>query len=110
MKLNCKPGDLAIVVRSEYGNVGKIVRVIKPSLGNAAAQGTEFREHDGQPWLKSNNDYLWFIECESGIRASNKKTYTLAPGRDISLRPLRNSEGEDEMLRVAGKPNKEIAA
>lgn len=83
MKLNCKPGDLAIVVKSMAGNEGKIVRVLK------------FRGID--VWHHGND--LW-------------ETDTTAPGtiaksnlfRDEWLRPLRDSKEPDETLTWAGKP------
>ena len=40
---NVKLGDLAIVVRSEMGNLGKIVKVLRP-----AGAGEKFRSADGK--------------------------------------------------------------
>lgn len=43
MGLNCKPGDLAIVVRSVIGNEGKIVRCLYLATDDEAMEITEGR-------------------------------------------------------------------
>lgn len=46
--MNCKPGDLAILIHASLEeNIGKIVKVLSSARGNA----------DGMPW--------WHISCES---------------------------------------------
>ena len=78
MKLNCKQGDLAIIVRSadEPQHIGKILRCVKfnESLGIPA---WEFEPEIGHFWL-----------C-----------------RDSILRPIRDQPGDDETLEWAGQPN-----
>lgn len=80
--MNCKQGDLAIIVRARNcpESLGAIVRCVR------------FCPHplDGSPG--------WEIEPPF-------KTFRCA--RDSALRPLRDRPGEDEMLRIAGKPRKE---
>lgn len=80
--MNCKPGDLAVIVRaiSEWQHVGKIVRVLRLvelEGENCWRTEPELRTADGRYWIG------W---------------------RDRNLRPIRDSDGEDEMLRIAGKP------
>ena len=83
--MNCKPGDLAIVVKSMCGNEGKVVEC-KRLLG-----AVEFA--DGE------------------VRVSWELTQKLPVGRhrhnifpDAWLRPIRPSDGTDETLIWAGKP------
>ncbi len=76
--MNCKPGDLAVIIRAEPGDgwLGRIVTVLHlyegPSLSPA--------------WVCD--------QVPPGFRAI----------KDSALRPIRDNDGEDEMLRIAGKP------
>lgn len=96
--MNCKPGDLAVIVRCDYPeNVGRFVRVV------CRADGSEFAWYEGEEW-----------ECEPatpviGLNADGAKTWGLEPVClfDAHLRPIRDNDGEDEILRIAGKPVKE---
>ena len=99
--MRCKPGDLAMIVRGNHAeNIGVIVEVVRlaeiglhtlPENGNTYAEGSAPR------WvIKSHGrllkhsvgwpDSLWHI------------------ARDCTLRPIRPSEGQDETLTWAGKP------
>ena len=87
--LNCKKGDLAVIVNSAAGNEGKIVRCL---------------------------DYIGLCEWDhiDGVRLNEtwRIDQKLPPFdgfdddtiEDHRLRPLRDSEGEDEVLRLVGKP------
>lgn len=84
MTLRCKPGDLALVTRGE--NVGRLVTVKARS------------EHGATRWLVS--------PLGGPLRAVNLTTW--APCRtdaahieDARLRPLRDQDGTDEVLRIA---------
>ena len=88
--MNCKQGDLAIIVRSWAGNEGKIVRCVKfiPLVVWINPDGSADREPG---WIAD----VTTINC-AGM-----------PGNkfmDSQLRPIRDQDGEDEMLRIAGKP------
>lgn len=82
--MNCAPGDLAIGVSSvpeKRVNLGCIVRVIRP--------------YPGSP-------HCWQVETLSwsdrdGVRVPPG---TLRKAADAYMRPLRDSERADEMLRV----------
>lgn len=92
--MNCKPGDLAIIVRSESGNHGCIVECIT-FYANAKFMG--HRDHVncwGVRGALRNPDRSW-PAIREGVDG-------VIP--DAWLRPLRDSDGEDEMLRIAGKP------
>lgn len=90
--MNCKPGDLAVIVNSEDTPkaVGSIVRCIKYEPG-----------HNGRP--------AWIIDKNFGDRISDDGRRLIIGNwfADFCLRPIRDQDGEDEMIRIAGKPNKE---
>lgn len=85
--MNCKPGDIAVIVRSAAGNEGAIVTCI---------------ELIPRP--------VWFMDSMPGptwrvdkvLRGVIFPTDVVA---DCQLRPLRDSDGEDEVLRIAGRPS-----
>lgn len=88
--MNCKQGDLAVIVRSSCGNEGKVVHCIRLFTNT-------FSLPDGA--LVSGPTW----EVDPPVRGWNG---LLIPGvRDALLRPLRDGEGEDEMLRLVGLPN-----
>lgn len=89
---NCKVGDLAVVVRSVTGrSIGRIVRVVR------AAPYPGLRNQDGsiERGLVWETDTLF-----KTVISGEMHPYKL----DKELRPLRDQDGEDEMLRIAGKP------
>lgn len=83
--MNCEPGDLAIVVATadgDTGSIGSVVEVIR--LGDTGAESKP-------GWVTSP------------AMDGHCRFY------DSSLRPLRDNDGEDEILRIAGKPAKGVA-
>jgi len=95
--MNCKPGDLAVVVRSRFkSNIGKLCRVICFS--------------DSQHWD-------WKVEAISPLQHATKSMAEVGivwPGQitqahDFCLRPIRDNDGEDETLAWAGKPQEVTA-
>jgi hypothetical protein len=90
MKLNCKQGDLAVIVRSRYGNEGKVLTCLRlASFAEVNAERLVIWK--GSVWVTDAT-----IDCNDGT------TTRLYP--DERLRPLRDGEGEDEMLRLVGLP------
>ncbi len=91
--MNCKPGELAIGISAapdKVRNIGAVVRVLREWPGYAGA---------------------WEVET---LSTSYERGKALPPGsirkaEDKYMRPLRDSEGADEMLRIAGKPADEFA-
>lgn len=81
--MNCKPGDLAIVIRSVAGNEGKIVRCVRSTVYRA---GLGF----GLRWWTEPVLFGPFGEPQAPL--------------DACLRPIRGSGGTDETLTWAGKP------
>lgn len=88
-EMNCKPGDLAVIVQSIHGQHGALISVEKDSG----------RRDNGQHW--------WLCKALQTIRCSNGKFIHAGDfgyAADANIRPLRDSDGEDEMLRIVGKP------
>ena len=92
--MNCKRGDLAWIVRSNSGNHGKIVECVALQLYPAYAEPT-WGVRCSRPLTRPNwrpRDYAW---CRA--RGFDEVL------KDSALRPLRDSKGEDEMLRIVGR-------
>lgn len=92
--MNCKQGDLAIHVGGSWGikspNLGKIVRCVR-FIGEIPG------------W----KDLRWEIE---GGPIVGPKGEHLRHAADKYLRPIRDNPGEDEMLRIVGKPTEVVAS
>lgn len=105
--MNCKQGDLAIVVRAKNGqteHLGKLVEVLY------AAPLTNHSLPDGFPHKASDPGY-WIVKFQSKIRvpvASHHRMAQYASVSDRALRPIRDNDGTDETLsdEWAGKPKK----
>lgn len=90
--MNCKPGDLAVILwtRNYPENIGALVRVL----------------HDSPNGPLPEYGHQWSVEPLQRVMTSIGKA---GPGGEFSmpdrfLRPLRDNDGDDEMLRIAGKP------
>lgn len=89
MTLRCKPGDLAVVVASEAGHEGKIVRVLR------------FKGWDPGYWA----DDLWETDTLAVSRLGKLDTYF----SDSQLRPIRDpgEDAQDETLDWIPVPQQE---
>lgn len=82
--MNCKPEDLAIVVRSRLGNLGRVVRCVKlvPAgtyLGATSSTGIKARARD----------LMWLIEGTTTIQYPfTKEKFEVPYAYDKNLRPL----------------------
>ena len=97
--LNCKQGDLAVVVRSKCGNAGRIVEVLMP-LGIEPLFA-------GLVWDSgaSRGAFCWLVRAlGQPLQTFSHGTWVELPMPDSVMRPLRDSDGEDESLRLVGKP------
>jgi hypothetical protein len=92
--MNCKQGDLAVFVRSEAGNEGVIVRCLR--LATTKELADNLFPVDVPRWV-----------VDRGINTTWGRFLPFAS--DKSLRPIRPGDGEDEMLRIAGKPQDVVA-
>ena len=88
--MNCKQGDLAIVVKSRAGNEGRIVTCVRlATLAEIEKHGFDIKSF----WP------VWFIDRDlKNLYGRSNLMY------DAQLRPIQPGAGEDEMLRIAGKP------
>lgn len=84
--MNCKLGDLAVIVRSFAGNDGKIVRCIRFAGLISYTDGT--------------TEPSWYVDCD--LKGQDGSPNPLVS--DYQLRPIRPNEGDDETLTWAGKP------
>lgn len=83
--MNCKQGDLAIVIKSYQGNLGKIVRCLEyiPNFKwEGLSNGAWYVEGNITNIVKKGNNYI----------------------HDSQLKPLKDNDGEDESFTWAGKP------
>ena len=88
--MNCKQNDIAVIVRSNYGNHGKVLTCLR--LATFAELNAESLTGWPPPvWVTDAQ-----IDCNDGT------TTRLYP--DSRLKPIRDSDGQDEMLRLVGLP------
>lgn len=91
--MNCKQGDLAIIVRAyNPENLGKIVTCIR------LIQPRNWREPNGS----ISEEPTWEIDIPLRGFSGNASPLIC----DFQLRPIRDNDGKDEMLHIAGLPNK----
>ncbi|MES2631847.1 MAG: hypothetical protein V4669_02685 [Pseudomonadota bacterium] len=95
MKINCRPGDLAVVVTAEnVANIGRIVRIIGPHSG----RGKLAMMGRGQVWLAACPQAMtWTIGSRIFLR-------TKGPIPDECLRPIRGNPARDSLEVKAGSP------
>jgi hypothetical protein len=87
--MNCKQGDLAVIVKSTCGNEGRILTCVRlATMAELAAEGLAWW---GAAWL-----------VDATLRDTWGVGVRFYP--DSRLRPLRDSDGEDEVLRLVGRP------
>lgn len=91
--MNCKPGDLAVMVRSDFPeNIGRLLRVIVAD------------SWDGHDW-----------SCEACCRVMTSRGWRKAGASvlalDSDLRPIRDpgDDAKDETLEWLPVPSKELA-
>ena len=86
--MNCKQGDLAVIVRSYAGNEGKIVQCLEFVM-------FEFVQGIYPSWITAPTiSDIYGRDC---------------PVPDAHLRPIRDQDGQDETLTWLDVPSKEIA-
>lgn len=88
--MNCKQGDLAIIVKSVAGNEGKIVRCVKFHKNLLV----------NFPNCQKQED-VW--EIDRKLHSVNNSVSNICVSH--WLIPIRDQDGEDEMLKIAGYPN-----
>lgn len=103
---NVKVGDLAYVVNKGVttpGLAGRIVTVIAPAImGDTVITDCGVKLH------KKSENKCWRVASNSSLPITNglgeifmsKERFIL----DMLLRPIRDSDGEDEMLKITDLP------
>lgn len=104
--MNCKPGDLAVVVKTmRINNSGAIVRVIRSWTGPFDAVLPE----NGFSYC-TFGVASWVVEsCGGELHNTASPPSKFTVYNDQCLRPIRDQDGTDEMIRIAGLPHKEHA-
>ena len=96
--MNCKPGDLAIVIRASADSAVpkySIVRCVEFYSGLAEIEGQAKLEHIS----------AWLVEYR-GQEQEGGYSFNV---KDENLHPIRDNDGEDETLQWAPVPVKEIS-
>ena len=93
--MNCKQGDLAVIVKSWAGNEGKIVHCVRLATHLDIAR-VNFEKNMGAVWV-----------VDTSLTTERGRQVSLA--LDCQIRPIRDNDGEDETLQWAPVPTKETA-
>jgi hypothetical protein len=101
--MNCKPGDLAIVIRSNAGNEGLIVAVERWADARTVTLAGGLNRDPG--WLCVARAFNVFDYGQKRVVG----TVDRGVFPDKNLRPIRDNDGEDETLSWAGLPVKQTA-
>lgn len=107
--MNCKPGDLAIIVGGRYTPqlIGHIVKVIGPYTQRS--NDKPITPEDGVVWEICYTDGRLIPQAQ---RYKDTKIFSgfalrkTRPYLDKFLRPIRDVDGQDETLTWAKKPKK----
>ena len=94
--MNCKQGDLAVIVRSQLGNAGRVMTCL------CIATPEELFATFGNTMTRHGS--IWRVDVPLQWKAWFHGQIEVPYMADEVMRPLRDSEGEDEMLRIAGLP------
>jgi len=102
MKLNCRPGDLAVIVKvirtpSLLGRIVKCVRLLN-----------EGERVDGYFWIKRREN-AWLVESCGGPMEWAGDFVMRRALADEFLRPIRDSDEPDETLQWVDVPSKQTA-
>ena len=94
--MNCKQGDLAVIVRSNLGNAGRIVTCL-----HLASLEELLSTFGSSMWPYGS---IWRLDTSVRWSGSVSDAIDVPFMVDSVLRPLRDSDGEDEVLRLVGLP------
>lgn len=104
--LNCRPGDLAVIVRSPHSpdNVGKIVRVIRPAVEGEMIEGWRVYLRNGLPAWIVESDGSPLAWASVSIDGSRRKVNLVRQRAyaDYCLKPIRDP-GEDAVDQFTRK-------
>ncbi|MBI2725418.1 MAG: hypothetical protein HYX42_04130 [Polaromonas sp.] len=100
--MNCKPGDLAIVVGLGPNNNGRIVEVVRHAVSGETVAGFIFLAKGPPPF--------WLIKTTGTLLQWDGDSVTERVINDRFLRPIRDQPGQDETLTWAPVPGKLVTA
>lgn len=93
MKLNCKQGDLAIIVSSTCGNEGKIVRCLE------LIHASHVPDTQGKIWRFANGP-RWVWRIDRSINFGNAfDIVQIMHSSDHRMRPLRGDITDEEIAQ-----------
>ena len=97
--MNCKPGDLAVVVKSWAGNEGRIVRVIR-----LCQETSKNHNIDSRGILTAPEPYWVIDQALPDFKGTLHKTFA-----DSQLRPIRDpgDDASDETLEWLPVPSRD---
>lgn len=95
--MNCKPGDLAFIVRAPHPRLRNILGAVVKVTDNSITKYV-----DGPAWLC---DGVPCVQAPPDHGLPGEQNGRLAYVPDAWLRPIRDNDGEDETLTWAGKPS-----
>ncbi len=99
--VNCKPGDLAVATD---GSLWLVLHAAPVGVEYRLPCGTKHCPGPAGRWvLESMHAAGYPAPFEGGI----KRLVRYGSGPDSKLRPIRDSDGDDETIEWAGKPTKE---
>lgn len=96
--MNCKPGDLAVFVKGPPENIGIFARVIK----------CDWSDNTWTYCDASRPVQMWCNGAKDGAYSSTAEAGGNAWLEDRDIRPIRDSDGTDEMIRIAGLPQERV--
>lgn len=106
--MNCKPGDLAIIVGATKApdNNGKIVEVVRPAVAGEVMFGLRVRPREAS-WIVRSIGSPLTITLAGIPYQSHERPY-----QDRFLRPIRPQpdDATDEMVLIAGKPAEAVCS
>jgi hypothetical protein len=96
---NVKAGDRAIIIRSDIGNLGRVVQVVEE---RQKLRPGDCYKVSGIKWIADTPGLVWLCESEgSALNCPGGGMVSVRPIPDWALRPLRDTDGADEVLLIA---------
>lgn len=102
VSMNCEKGDIAYIKCRPY--IGHLVSILSYCGPGEVVVLPDGVESYGDGWVCEKANGLFSVKMDSGEERQSK--YAVID--DSVLRAIRDQPGQDEMLRVAGKPKNNL--